>query len=349
MDNDLIHNNWKDTISNPAQIGGIETSVLDNGAAKGVRIAWINTGTGLRYKVVLDRAMDLADAFYNKYNLTWLSRLGVTRQEKFSNKGADWLHTFGGGLLVTCGLSHTGGPESDDSGSRGLHGLISNLPAEIESIIQPDPLAGKMQMSITGIIRETKIFGPDIELRRTISGELGKAVIHIHDEVTNRGNTAVPHMLLYHCNFGWPMIDDNVEIQWKGSWKARDEESKLIFNEENNFHKCPTVLEAHKGGGEAAAFIDVEADDFGICTCGINNEKIGLQFILKFRKEQLPWLVNWQHWGKGEYITGLEPATYPPVGQTKAKEQGGIINLKPGESRSYDLEFEAINNQIIKT
>ncbi|MDQ4141641.1 MAG: aldose 1-epimerase family protein, partial [Bacteroidota bacterium] len=45
---------WQDKISHPAQLGGIETAVLDNGLGRGTRIAWINTGTGLRYKVVLD-------------------------------------------------------------------------------------------------------------------------------------------------------------------------------------------------------------------------------------------------------------------------------------------------------
>ena len=55
--------NWTDKISNTAQLGGIETSVLDNGRGRGTRIAWINTGAGLRFKIVLDRAMDIADAF----------------------------------------------------------------------------------------------------------------------------------------------------------------------------------------------------------------------------------------------------------------------------------------------
>ena len=133
---------WDGKISNHAQVGGIETSVLDNGPGRGTRIAWINTGTGLRYKIVIDRAMDIADAFFNQYSLTWLSNSGITPPQPFSDKGIDWLRTFGGGLVTTCGLSHVGGPEKDEHGERGLHGEISNTPAEIESIIQPDPASG---------------------------------------------------------------------------------------------------------------------------------------------------------------------------------------------------------------
>jgi Domain of unknown function (DUF4432) len=65
--------NYKNKISNHQQLGGIETSILDNGIGKGTRIAWINTGTGLRYKVLIDRAMDIADAFYNEHSLAWIS------------------------------------------------------------------------------------------------------------------------------------------------------------------------------------------------------------------------------------------------------------------------------------
>ena len=61
--------NWHNKVNNVAQVGGIETSVLDNGPDKGTRIAWINTGAGLRYKVVIDRGLDIVDAFYNEYSL----------------------------------------------------------------------------------------------------------------------------------------------------------------------------------------------------------------------------------------------------------------------------------------
>jgi hypothetical protein len=337
---------WTDKISNPAQLGGIETSVLDNGLGRGTRIAWINTGTGLRYKVVIDRAMDIADAFFNQYGLTWLSRSGITAPQPFSDKGIGWLRTFGGGLLTTCGLSHIGGPEKDAFGERGLHGEISNTPAEIESIIQPDPAAGKMEMSITGIIRQTPIFGPALTLRRTISGTIGQASIRIHDEVCNRGNIPAPHMILYHCNFGWPLVDERTDICWKGSWQPRYAEGvHEIFREGNNFRKAPEPMDSHLGTGEESAVIDPTPDSTGLCTCGIYNSAIGIAALLRFHKQQLPWLTNWQHWGRKEYVTGLEPGTNAPIGQAAAREKGELIQLTPGETRTYDLEIEILNQQ----
>jgi hypothetical protein len=341
----LIHHSWHNKISNAAQLGGIETSVIDNGAGRGTRIAWINTGTGLRFKVVIDRAMDIADTFYNEHSLAWLSHSGITSAQPMSDKSIDWLKTFGGGLLVTCGLSHVGGPESDEFGERGIHGEISNIPAEIESIIQPDPLSGKMDMSITGIIRQSQALGSRLELRRTISATLGKSVIRIHDEVINKGNIDAAHMLLYHCNFGWPLIDEGTKILWNGTWKVRDGNPNKIFSEGNDFKTCPPPLDDHQGSGEEVAFIDLQSDDDGFCNCGLENSRLGLRVNLKFQKKQFPCLTNWQHFGKGEYVVGLEPGTNPPIGQSRARRQNELIQLAPGETRNYDLEIEVFNNK----
>ena len=342
---DLNEQTWKSKVSNTKQIGGIESSILDNGPGKGVRIAWINTGS-LRYKVVIDRSMDIAEAFFNEHCLSWISHSGIIGPEPFSNHGLDWLKTFGGGLLATCGLSHIGGPEDDQSVHRGLHGEISNIPAEIESIIQPEPLRGRMNMSITGKMRQSKVFGPSMELKRTISGTLGKPSIRIDDIVTNLGNQETPLMLLYHFNLGWPLADEGADILWKGSWASRGGEGDgAIFNAKNNFRKCPSPISSHAGSGEAVAFIDPDEDKKGDCLCGLFNAKINLALAIRFKKAQLPWLTNWQHWGKGEYVTGLEPGTHQPVGQKEVKRRGEMTYLQPGESKEFNLELSLISEE----
>jgi galactose mutarotase-like enzyme len=329
---------WNNMISNPAQLGGIETSVLDNGPGRGTRIAWVNTGSGLRFKIVIDRAMDIVDAFFNAHSLAFISHLGVSAPQPFARHGLEWLSTFGGGLMTTCGLHHVGPPEED----RGLHGLVSNQPAEIELIRQPNPRQGDLEMSITGLVRETQLFGPSLELRRSISATLGKAEIRVHDEVTNVGNTRTPHMILYHCNFGWPLVEEGARILWKGPWEAGSEESRHLFSASNDYHTCPAPLDEHNAGGEAVAFIDPQADEAGHCRCGIYNERLRLALKLEFNKSQLPLLNNWLHWGKNEYVTGLEPATNRPVGQSRARDEGKLIYLEPGETRKYDLSFEVL-------
>ena len=153
-------------------------------------------------------------------------------------------------------------------------------------------------------------------------------------------------MLLYHCNFGWPLVDEGTEILWNGSWKSGGRESDdHIFREGNNFKKCPPPLDEHSGGGEAVVFIDPQGNNENKSACGLRNTRIGLAIALRFDKSQLPCLTNWQHWGKGEYVTGLEPGTNPPKGQAAAREEGTLIELKPGDVRTYDLEFEILTTE----
>ncbi|WP_026966890.1 aldose 1-epimerase family protein [Algoriphagus terrigena] len=341
---------WKHKLSNSHQIGGIETSVVDNGAGRGVRIAWINTGAGLRYKLVLDRGMDILDAFHNQYSLAWISRAGMTSPQPFSNQGIDWLRTFGGGLLTTCGLSNAGGPNTDESGSRGLHGNYSNSPAELVSIRQPNIHSGDLSFEIVARVRETTTFGPSLEMLRSISGKIGSAEIHIKDTVTNRGNTPAPHMLLYHINCGWPLIDDGTRIVWKGEIVPEGNAGTCThvgtdFNREHQFTRCAPPLDEHSGYGEDVACIIPDSDQV---VCGYANDNLALGLKITFSKTQMPWLINWQHWGKNEYVTALEPATHPPVGQTAVRENGTLILLEPGESRTYDLKLEVLTGEKVR-
>ncbi|OHB58368.1 MAG: DUF4432 domain-containing protein [Planctomycetes bacterium GWF2_42_9] len=343
---DSKNNLWEGKISNHLQLGGIETSILDNGPGRNVRIAWINTGSGLRYKIVIDRAMDIVDAFFNQHSLAWLSHTGITFPRPDCDHDLEWLNTFAGGLVTTCGLSHIGVPEKDKNGIRGLHGKISNTPAILESIVQPDINSGNLEMSITGTMRESKVFGPNLELKRTISSSLGSSMIKISDKVTNCSNILVPHMLLYHCNFGWPLVDDGTEIIWNGQCVSRGSEGdNAIFNDKANYKYCQKPIDKHRGTGEACGFIDVNADCNDICRVGLYNKQLNWALVIEYNKKQLPCLANWQHWGPGEYVTGLEPGTNPPIGQNKAREQKQLIYLEPGESRIYELKISVLTEQ----
>lgn len=342
---------WLELISHHAQVGGIETSVLDNGRAKDTRIAWVDTGAGLRFKVLIDRGMDIADASFNEYNLVWRSKLGITAPQPFSDTGINWLRTFGGGLLTTCGLTHTGGPEQDSHGSRGLHDQYSNTPAELIAVKQPDLVEDSSnEMSIVGRIFQGHPLGYNIEIKRTIRCFLGEPTIYLEDEVTNIGNIGVPHMLLYHMNFGYPLVAPGAKILWKGEWVSREgEDQASIFKKGRDFRTCPKPMDSHSGGGEEAALIDVHADSQGKVSCGIYNEQLGFALRLSFLKEQLPWLTNWQHWGKGEYVTGLEPGTHPPLGQRYARQKGTLIRLEPGQSRNYAIQVDIIKDPEKRT
>ena len=96
--------------------------------------------------------------------------------------------------------------------------------------------------------------------------------------------------------------------------------------------------------GEACGVVDVIADEQGFCNIGIYNSNLGMALRIRYKKEQLPWLTNWQHWGTREYVTALEPGTNPPIGQNQARRDKTLMFLDPGQSKTYELEFEILTD-----
>ena len=118
-----------------------------------------------------------------------------------------------------------------------------------------------------------------------------------------------------------------------------DEKAK-IFKQGNDFKTCPAPIKDHSGSGEEVVFIDPKADENGNCSCGLENSNIGLGIRINFNKNQLPALTNWQHWGRNEYVTGLEPGTHYPIGQKQTREEGSLIFLAPNESKVFEVGVE---------
>ena len=194
-----------DRFINVSQVGGIESYQIDDGPARGVRALCVNTGAGLRYRVLVDRGLDIDQAFLGQHSLAFLTHGGVTPPTRALDRGLDWLRGFPGGLLTSCGPFNIGAPGTDAGEELGLHSHHSNTAATIESIVQPDPRSGRTEMTVTGIVRYGAFYGPCVELRRTIRSTLGSNAIDFTDDFFNAGNQPVPHAWLLHINFGYPL------------------------------------------------------------------------------------------------------------------------------------------------
>src|SRR5438045_9374794 len=88
---------------NPAQVGGIEAYTIADGPGRGVRALCVNTGSGLRYRVLIDRGLDIDQAFFNAHSLAFLTHGGVTRPSRAMDRGIERLKGFPGGLLERWG------------------------------------------------------------------------------------------------------------------------------------------------------------------------------------------------------------------------------------------------------
>ena len=185
-----------DKFENIHQLGGIRTGTLDApgaGGASGVRVALVDTGAGLRFTVALDRGGDIVDASFNEFGLAYLSPNGLRPPNAAYHVDNEWLRNWAGGLVTTCGPEYMGGSRVESGVKTPLHGRFSNTPAVVERLINPDPRRGVLDMELGLVIRDTRMFGPNFEIRRTLRCRLGEAEVTIDDEVINCGDTPAAH------------------------------------------------------------------------------------------------------------------------------------------------------------
>jgi len=329
-------------VVNPAQLGGIDLLSQIDGPAAGTRCAWVNTWSGLHYKVLVDRGLDIAEAFYKGMSLSWLSLSGAPRPEMAMHRGLDWLWGFFGGLVASCGPSSAGAPCKDGTEELGLHGRHTNLSASLESVVGPDPLRGLTEMSITGVVRQAKLFEPNLELRRTITSPLGRSRIIIEDTFINRGNLDAPHAWLLHMNFGYPLLEPGSQFLFAGKTTPIGEHAAAHFKK-RNLRVVPEPLDEHRGTGEACVYIDPDTDRAGNVCCGVLNPKRKFGVKLTFLKKHFPRVVNWQHFGpNGQYVMGIEPANCGVEGRNVDRQRGWLDVLRPGQVREYKIAIDVV-------
>jgi len=336
-------------VGNIAQLGGVRQITLSDGKARASRAVEFHTGTGLHFTAVADRALDICSATYRGASLCWHAPSGVVHPAYFEPQGLGWLRSFFGGLLVTCGMTWIGAPHEDpDAGVEahsglGLHGRITHIPAE--NLYADGAWEGdEYTMWAQGKMRETMIFGPNLLLERRVWTRLGENRIWLDDEVTNEGFTEQEHMLMYHCNMGFPVADEHSEYlfasaeviprtelatehleQW-GRFAAPDpQQEELVY-----YHR----LRGQPDGTTYVALVN-RAFDGGQ----------GLGVYLKFNLHQMPWLCQWKMPGAQTYVTGIEPATGQGDGRPRERESGRMITIAPQQSRSYNLEIGVLTNQ----
>lgn len=320
-----------------SQLAGARLSTLEYGKAKGVAAVDVKTGSGLGFTILPDRGMDIAWADYKGMALSYISKTGVVSPAFYDFDGLEFLRSFYAGMLTTCGLTYMGAPCVDEGKPLGLHGRASNLPAE-DLCISNEWVGDDFVISVKGRIREAAVFGENITLAREITAKLGESRIRIKDTIENCGYTPQPLMLLYHCNFGYPLLDESTELIIPGNApvRARDAEAQ------KGIDMCREFSEPVHNYSEQVFYHEPEAKEDGTVTVSLYNKDLGTEGIslnLTYNKNQLSCFVEWKQVGEGEYVVGLEPGTWYPEGRCEARKRGELYHMEPGEIKVVELEI----------
>ena len=325
------------------QFGGVHLGELADGFERGVRVADVRTGSGFDFTVLIDRGMDLGAATFRGVPLAWHSPTTFAHPAYYEPEGLGWLRGFGGGLMATGGLTYVGAPTVDQGQPRGLHGRASDLPATRRAY-GSDWHGDECELWVSGQVREASVFGPNLVLSRRISTFLGATRLTIVDTVTNEGHEPAPHMLLYHCNLGFPVLSEDSELLVNSVevW-PRDRAAEPGFAEHRRFGP-PTA-----GYAEQVFYHTPHVDAAGYARAALVNRRFangqGLGVALRWRAAELPWMFEWKMLGQGHYVCGLEPATNLAGGRDQEREAGRLQMLMPDESKHYVLEISVLTSQ----
>ena len=326
------------------QVAGVRLVTLGDGGGRGVRVLEFRTGTGFVFDVLVDRAFDIGRCELRGVPLAWTSAVGVEGPWYHEPEGLGFFRTFGGGLLVTCGIEHSLFMAEDTAAQYhyppkqtenfGLHGRISNRPSRLAGY--GERWDGEVcTLFAEGETQVATVFGEQIVLRRRIEARVGESRLHVVDVVENIGHDLTPHMLLYHVNAGFPIVDDGSELLVAASGvTARGDHPVGGYR---------TLTAPAAGAVEQVFEHELEAEPDGRVPVAVVNRRLGLGLYEVFRRDQLPHHFVWRMLGEGTYVVGIEPCTNRTAGRLDARERGELIELAAGESRSYELELGALD------
>lgn len=330
----------------PKLLAGATPCMLVDGKADGIKMTKVRTGSGLEFNIVSGRSMDISECHYKGIPLSYLSATGITSPAYYEEEGTQWLRSFYGGLLTTCGLTYAGPPCNDEGKKLGLHGRISNSGAE-DLGIEQRWLGDEFLITLKGTMREAETMGENMTLTRVISTRLGQKGFRIDDEVENRGFEPQPLMILYHFNFGYPLLSESAQLLAPFTLTTpRDREARA----DEGIEQCRRFETPVTGYQEKVFFHSLAAANDGSTTVALvnsaadkNRQAFGI--VLRFNINELPEFTEWKMMRKGCYVIGLEPGTVNSVSRADLRSQGKLPLIEGQSTRSTHIEFEVIDSE----
>lgn len=336
----------------PSQFAGVRLMTLGDGLERDIRMLEFRTGSGLRFTVLLDRAMDIADCDFRGQSIGWHSPSGFRHpglHEYEGEGGLAWLRSFSG-LMVTCGLDHIlfmddaptphyhYGPRT--SASQSIHGRVSTIPARLTGYGERWD-GDRCFLWAEGLVQQAAVFGENLHLIRRIEAEVGTNEIRLTDRVVNQGFYRTPHMFCYHINLAHPLLAEGSSYLAPIRdvvWAAHGGEA--YRRQGVGYRRMPAPQQSFH---EQVWQHELAADAGGEVPVALVNDVLGLGLQVTTRKDQFPCQYEWQNFQAGHYALGIEPSTHHVLGAGAARERGEMIWLEHGQERRYDAAFTVLD------
>jgi hypothetical protein len=173
---------------------------------------------------------------------------------------------------------------------------------------------------------------PNLVLRRRISTCLGARSLKIEDTVCNDSFVPVPHMLLYHVNFGFPVIAPGTRLELDAPAPTpRDAAAAAGLAEFGTYAAPDPDFKAQ------VFFHDPRPTPDGMVTARLRGPA-GPAVFVRYRAAELPAFTQWKMTQAGVYVSALEPCTTHEGPRALRRAQGRLRDLGAGEEIHYQIE-----------
>ena len=316
------------------QLASLDEMLVNEGRAKGVKVYRARLSNGLAFDLLPGKCLDIGALSYKGINISLLTRNGICSPENISPSEGEFERYFGGGMLWTCGLKNCG-PNYRDEFSRfhHYHGRIATLPVE-QSWKRSYFEADDYILSAGAVTRDTVIEGYNLELTRQVRTSLSRPEISITDSIENLDCNPTDYLLLYHFNFGFPFLDEDLVLDFpetlapmktgnaasEKQMDAWDKLSQPVDNEEENLF-----------------FHTFKPDADNTATVRLLNLRLGFGVYIRYEMAYLPYLVEWKCMRTGEYALGIEPSNNMIGGMPAERKAGRSRSISPGEKHTIKV------------
>jgi len=311
---------------------------ITQGKQSGCELLLIDFGVG-RVAICPTRGMSLWKAELDGVPCEWKSPVRGPVHPSLvcldDPSGLGWLDGFDE-LLVRCGLRSFGAPDFDSCGRLlfPLHGRIGNLPAEN---LQIELDAQQSMLVIKADVYETRFLVGNLRLSVEYRLAYGEPLIFLRDQVTNLGSSASVMQLLYHINFGPPLLAANARLALAAEQiVARDARAA------ESLDAWQTYLPPTSGYTEQVYFSKPLADAHGWAQAVLVGPDESCGVAVRFKTDTLPYFTQWKNTValQDGYVTGLEPGTGFPNPRSFEENQGRMLLLQPGQRSDFEIVIE---------
>jgi len=262
-----------------------------------------------------------------------------------SRQGLGWLEGFNG-WLVRCGLEFFGAPGTDEfidnTGNKAkmdltLHGKIANIPASVVEVVvgRSEPF----EIRVRGKMDETCMHGPKLELWTEVSTQAGSDAFRVSDRITNRSAREQEFGVLYHANYGPPLMEENARFVAPVKRVAPINAHAASDVSTYDVSRGPSP-----GVAEQVYCLWLWADQNDRTRVMFRNAQGDKAVVMAFSVKELPYFTIWKNPVALEdgYVTGLEPGTGFSRNRSVERRSGRVPVLGPHQSRTFTLDFLAL-------